>query len=453
MPSSPPAPGPTSGRWIYTYTALLLIAWGGAVCFSFSFSRLDAVERIDSDAEMKADLIRHRDFSHILETGRAAQRAGAPNPHRAQDMGEGISGRIFGKNPLGLTAPDAWEAVAIELLPTTLPPGEPRPTGQEVKAEDTVINGTSFRRSVFTFPDTKGCAACHADKDGPAFVSISVPLTSLQESAQRNTLFLIGLHLLLFSAGCAVLILTGRRIAKRANERDLAQSALARLNNELEQRVTARTEEIEHRRLEFQAFIDNTDAGMFIKNLSDEFTLVNRRFADLLHTTPEELIGRTDTHQVPAETSERMTAYVEQVKATLQGIETEFNLPPSREGDKPRTHSILVFPIIGTNDALEGTGGVVMDITARKRVEDGLRAAKNTAEASGRAKTDFLANISHEIRTPLNGVIGMADLLLRTALTPEQASMAATIKTGGEGLLSVLYPHFLAPVPSMGSST
>ena len=436
--SSSPAPGPTSGRWIYAYTALLLIAWGGAVCFSFSFSRLDAVERIDYDADIKADLIRHRDFSHILETGPAARRVGAPNPHRAQDMGEGISGRIFGGSALGLTAPDAWETAALELLPAALPPDEPLPAGQEVKAEDTAINGNSFRRSVFTFPDNKGCAACHADKSGPAFVSISVPLAPLQESAQRNTFFLIGLHLLLFAAGCAVLILAGRRIAKRANERDQARLALARLNNELEQRVAARTEEIEHRRQEFQAFIDNTDAGMFIKNLSDEFTMVNRRFADLLHTTPEGLIGRTDAHLVSTEISKQMAACTDQARATRQGVETEYLEPPLRQEDEPRTHSALIFPIIGTDDTLEGSGGVVMDITARKRMEDGLREARNTAEASGRAKSDFLANISHEIRTPLNGVIGMADLLLRTALTPEQASMAATIKTGGEGLLSVL---------------
>jgi signal transduction histidine kinase len=36
------------------------------------------------------------------------------------------------------------------------------------------------------------------------------------------------------------------------------------------------------------------------------------------------------------------------------------------------------------------------------------------AEAA-QAKSNFLARISHELRTPLNGVVGMADLLGRTA--------------------------------------
>ncbi len=48
------------------------------------------------------------------------------------------------------------------------------------------------------------------------------------------------------------------------------------------------------------------------------------------------------------------------------------------------------------------------------------------------------ANVSHEIRTPMNGILGMADLLLRGGLTPEQREQVELVQTSAESLLALV---------------
>jgi signal transduction histidine kinase/ActR/RegA family two-component response regulator len=67
-----------------------------------------------------------------------------------------------------------------------------------------------------------------------------------------------------------------------------------------------------------------------------------------------------------------------------------------------------------------------------------LRAARAAAVAANQAKSVFLANMSHEIRTPMNGILGMAELLERTPLSPEQHDYAATIRQSGKALLELI---------------
>ena len=82
--------------------------------------------------------------------------------------------------------------------------------------------------------------------------------------------------------------------------------------------------------------------------------------------------------------------------------------------------------------------GVLLDISARKAVEADLIAARDAAETAGQTKTDFLAVMSHEIRTPMNGVIGCANLLLETPLSPEQREYLDTIRKCGDSLLHII---------------
>jgi PAS domain S-box-containing protein len=67
-----------------------------------------------------------------------------------------------------------------------------------------------------------------------------------------------------------------------------------------------------------------------------------------------------------------------------------------------------------------------------------LAAAKEAAETANVAKSAFLANMSHEIRTPLNAITGMAYILRRSGLTPQQTDKLDKIEYAGNHLLGII---------------
>jgi PAS domain S-box-containing protein len=75
---------------------------------------------------------------------------------------------------------------------------------------------------------------------------------------------------------------------------------------------------------------------------------------------------------------------------------------------------------------------------ARDHAEVLLVAAKEAAEVAVKTKGEFLAMMSHEIRTPLNGVLGMLNLLQRSALDGDQKRKVSVAKSSAESLLGII---------------
>ena len=73
-----------------------------------------------------------------------------------------------------------------------------------------------------------------------------------------------------------------------------------------------------------------------------------------------------------------------------------------------------------------------------RRVVADLELARKQADAANEAKSKFLSRMTHELRTPLIGVLGMNELLARTALSNQQQVLVDTVQKSGEQLLQLI---------------
>ncbi|MGD9728478.1 MAG: response regulator [Nitrospiraceae bacterium] len=105
---------------------------------------------------------------------------------------------------------------------------------------------------------------------------------------------------------------------------------------------------------------------------------------------------------------------------------------PVASHDRVRGYAIDMTEVHTTHRMLNQTADHLRETNRQ------LDQALQQAQAATQAKASFLATISHELRTPMNGVIGMASLMLDTALTEEQRSFVQTIQQCGETQLSLI---------------
>ncbi len=146
----------------------------------------------------------------------------------------------------------------------------------------------------------------------------------------------------------------------------------------------------------------------------------------------DDIIGKTDFDLWP-DNAEKIQANDQYVMESGQTIFLE-------ETVKIQSGETMYFttaksPLKDTYGNNIGVIGNSLDITKLKETENALKAAKEKAEASNKAKSEFIHNMEHDIRTPFNGVWGFANILAEREEDPEKKEFLTGISNCAKELL------------------
>lgn len=182
--------------------------------------------------------------------------------------------------------------------------------------------------------------------------------------------------------------------------------------------------------------LQNMSQGIVMVDADGVVRVVNRRLDELLDSATivgSNLRNQRELLQMLYESGELGADKTDVANLVLVGS--------LKGGDWVHEHHLPNGRIVEIDSLSLPTGGAVhtfADITERKLAEEALRTARDEADRSSRAKSEFLAMMSHEIRSPMSGLLGIIELLRDTPLAAEQRHMIDLVHGSAASLMQIL---------------
>jgi len=243
-------------------------------------------------------------------------------------------------------------------------------------------------------------------------------------------------------------------ICRDISDRKQVEAALQRLNEELEQRVQQRTQELVRSEQDLRTIFNNVYDAIFIHDLDGSILAVNDRALTLHGATREQILsGGLAAISGPNAPINQISELMQQVQRegmvqrewcsrrldTGEILDVEVSLCAVTLGNRP----VILAGVRDIRDRKRAEAALhQLNLELEQRIRDrtcDLQKALEAAEVANQAKSLFLASMSHELRTPLNVILGFAQLL-RTdlSLSAEQQEYIHIMQRSGDHLLRLI---------------
>lgn len=181
----------------------------------------------------------------------------------------------------------------------------------------------------------------------------------------------------------------------------------------------------------------NTTSGVVINDANGKVEWINNAFEKITGYSLQDVKGKHLGDTLKGELTD--VSIIERSRELSRNKQSfEVDLLAYRKDGEPLWISVINSVILTSDGEVDKYIEVIIDITAKKKVEVELIAAKEKAVQLSRAKDMFISVMSHEIRTPLNAVIGMATLLSEDTADDSQKENLSILKFSADNLMSLI---------------